>query len=129
MRPFRWQTAAFRGLVWVLLSAAAMRIARNPTPAWTELPLLLPMGLILTGLPGLPYVVFVRTWVGSIVGAVAFGWPLLALLASISTASRTTSTAGIGVILIPALVVPVVLVIACEHQRRDGEGQAVSAEI
>jgi hypothetical protein len=108
-----------RALVWFSVAVMAGYAVRNPTPQSAgEAIGTAPPVLFLTALPGLLFLFAIRTWLGTALASVGFWIVTLAVFLWVSAGSETSSTAGIGVlIVVPLLVLVVGLVFAWEHRK------------
>ncbi len=116
---------AARAVVLYLVGAWGIYLVRNPTPGLVESLLSSPLLLMFTGPAAAAYLLLVRSWLGSIVAGAAYCAITLAVLQDVSHKSETSSTAGIGaIVLTPYLLVPILAVfgieLLVERQRRQG---------
>jgi hypothetical protein len=122
-----WLSATARVGLWVGVSVAAVRLVHNPTPTLADVAAAVPYVLLLTSGPGLLYVVLVRSWWGTVLAGIGIAVAELALFAHVSAAGASSSTAGVGLVALPPLLMlPVLVTVAFERRGRRG-GAAVPA--
>lgn len=109
MRSWNWTSAALRVGVLVLVDMASTALVHNPAPTFVDLIAALPVVLLLNAVPGYVYVVLIRTWTGTWVAGAAIVTVQMTLVAHLSALSTTSSTAGVGLVALPVLLLPPVL--------------------